>query len=809
MAKVQVGKISVNNALSKQFDQSEMKDYPDFNLMPDTLLQLDKTGIIRYANRIPTWGTKKNFIGSHFLDYILNDDCEKVAEILENIYRTGRPQVFEFRSKDSSPWYSVSAGLINDNNNMQSILISLRDISHLKVQNTDPTPELDLAESLIETAQAIVLILDTEGRIVKFNPYLEEISGYKLEQIKGKDWFETFIPENEKSRVKKIFKNSLSDHPVRGNINPIITRNKEEKLIEWYDKLLKDRNGNVIGLLAIGHDITERIKTEEALRTSEAQLSIALKIAHLGYWEYDVKEDLFYFNDHFYSIFKTSSDKVGGYTMSPEQYAKTFLHPDDAGLVGEEVKKSLTIKDPNFQRQLEHRIKYADGSVGYISVRYFVVKDKQGRTIRTFGANQDITQQKEVEKKLEEQNREYQSLNRKLKESLKQLKQVNRELEKAKLKAEESDKLKSAFLANMSHEIRTPMNGIIGFSKMLNRPNLSDERKKQYTEIINEMCRQLLNLINDIIDISKIETGQIKILLGKCNLNDLLFHLYSFYKPLAAKNKINLYMQKVLRDDQADIETDSAKLRQILDNLLSNALKFTHNGYVKFGYHALPDKIEFFVEDTGIGIAKNLHEKIFNRFTQAQNQADKIYGGTGLGLSICKAYVEKLGGEIWVNSFPGRGSGFFFNLPIKWTETQKREAINQNDKQKTSDKSTILVVEDEDYNYLYIEEVLLDLQVNILHAKSGKEAVELSKKHPDIQLILMDIKLPDFNGFEALKQIKTILPNVPAIAQTAYALSGDKEIALEMGFTDYIAKPIDDIELVSKVQQFISETNTN
>jgi signal transduction histidine kinase len=435
-------------------------------------------------------------------------------------------------------------------------------------------------------------------------------------------------------------------------------------------------------------------------------------------------------------------------------------------------------------------------------VRYFIVKDKKGRTIKTYGANQDITERKQAEKKLKEQNEKYLAVNEKLKESLKKVQKINNELEVAKMKSEESDKLKSAFLANMSHEIRTPMNGIIGFSKMLNRPDLSEVKRNQYTLIINEMCQQLLHLIDDIIDISKIETGQIKIHETKTNINDIIIKLFSFYNPIAVKSNINLYVQKSLTDEDSEVITDQVKLRQILDNLLSNAIKFTQKGYVKYGYLLKNNFLEFYVEDTGIGIPRNLQKTIFERFSQIEKGASKLYGGTGLGLSISKAFVEKLKGEIWVKSRQNKGSTFSFAIPYNPVNMKDSDSGRVTGEEKDRQKPVILIVEDEEVNFLYFQEVIIDMNVEILHAKSGNEAIDICKKNSKIDLILMDIKLPDIDGYEVVKRIKKCRGSLPIIAQTAYAMAGDKEKAINAGCIDYISKPIDDKDLVCKIKQY-------
>lgn len=756
----------------------------------DIVVFTDNKGLIQSVNKNSE--VENLVIGNNIYDIFSPAEKNKIIKKLELIFNGNKNIAFDFRDV-SGNFYNASAGGIKNSDKVTGAVLIIK-----KIYENENFDEIDFAVNLIETAQAIVLVLDIDGKIVRFNPYMEEVSGYYLSEVRGKDWFSVFIPEKNRGALKKMFLKAVNDNRTIGNVNPIMTKKGELREIEWFDKVLRNKNGKIIGLLCVGQDITERIKSEEALRTSEAQLSNAMKIARLGYWELDVANNQFIFNDHFYSIFRTNAAEVGGYIMTPQEYAKRFLYPDDMAMVASETKMALETDDPDYSRQLEHRILFADGEIGYISVSFFIVKDKNGKTIRTYGANQDITERKKAEKKLEEQNEKYQALNQKLIESLEELRKTNLELQKAKLRAEESDKLKSAFLANMSHEIRTPMNGIMGFSKMLVKTGLSENKKAQYAKIIDDLCIQLLQLIDDIINISKIETGQITINQNKININDLLITLFSIYKPVTGKNNINFYLTKDLPDDEAEIITDQIKFRQILDNLIGNAIKFTHTGFVKIGYSVKNDFLEFYVEDSGIGIPIELQESIFERFRRVE-ASSKIYSGTGLGLSISKAYVEKLGGKIWVKSEPGKGSVFYFTIPF--VPANKKSGKGKGVKRK--EKSVVLIVEDDEINYLYFEEVLIDINMDILHAKNGKEAIEICRDNPDIDLVLMDIKLPDLNGYEATKQIKKIRTNLPVIAQSAYAMTGDRETAINAGCVDYITKPIDSKDLIEKIKLHI------
>ncbi|HWS00333.1 MAG TPA: ATP-binding protein, partial [Prolixibacteraceae bacterium] len=369
------------------------------------------------------------------------------------------------------------------------------------------------------------------------------------------------------------------------------------------------------------------------------------------------------------------------------------------------------------------------------------------------------------------------------------------ELIKAKEKAEEYDHLKSAFLANMSHEIRTPMNGILGFTRLLREPDLSGEAQQEYIMLIEKSGERMLNIINDIIDISKIESRVMKVNLTETNINNAIEYVYTFFRPETDRKGIKLIYTNSLLNHEAVIMTDREKLYSILTNLLKNAIKFTDMGTIEFGYqinNASPDEIDFFVKDTGIGIPKNRQSAIFERFIQADISDTRALQGAGLGLSISKAYVEMIGGRMWVESTEGKGSSFHFTVPVIHSVPESREVttdIEKIDQDNQSKILKILIVEDDEISERLIRIGIQKYGKEILAAGTGTEAIEACRNNPDIDLILMDIKLPEINGYEATMRIRQFNTDVIIIAQSAYGLSGDREKALEAGCNDYISKP--------------------
>ncbi|HEY9169867.1 MAG TPA: PAS domain S-box protein [Lutibacter sp.] len=385
-----------------------------------------------------------------------------------------------------------------------------------------------------------------------------------------------------------------------------------------------------------------------------------------------------------------------------------------------------------------------------------------------------------------------------------QRKKVENELNSALAKAQESDRLKSAFLANMSHEIRTPMNGIIGFSELCLDQNITKEKQREYANIVIKSSKRLLSIVNDILDISKIEAGAVTLNIENVNLNKLLDELEVFYKPIAKKNNILLICERGLENFKSTIETDKTKLNQVLTNLLSNAFKFTDEGSVTFGYQLIENNLQFYVKDTGIGVDDDLHHKIFDRFSQGNLNLSKQHIGTGLGLAITKKIIELFQGEIWLNS-DQPGTTIYFTIPYIKSKIPLISTVIDEQKPTNDVKNkeiTILVAEDEEYNMMYINELFSSTNFKIIEANNGKKALELALHHPEIQLVLMDIKMPVMDGNEAMKEIKKVRPSLPVIALSAFAMESDKTNALALGFNAYLTKPLNRKLLFGLIEKY-------
>ncbi|PLX22265.1 MAG: hypothetical protein C0599_06845 [Salinivirgaceae bacterium] len=386
--------------------------------------------------------------------------------------------------------------------------------------------------------------------------------------------------------------------------------------------------------------------------------------------------------------------------------------------------------------------------------------------------------------------------------------EFQRHLQEAKERAERADQLKTSFLTNMSHEIRTPMNAILGFTNLLIEDNLPKEQQDEYLKVINESGNSLLNLVNDILDISKIEAGEMTFAEGICNLNDLFRELQISFNEIKSQKEISevdIIIDNPWQTRNINLLTDPYRLRQVFVNLIGNALKFTDKGYVTFGLVEENENFfKFYVKDTGIGIERDFQQEVFKRFQKVDGQKSRLYRGAGLGLAISKDIVNMLGGEISVESKPNEGSTFYFTIPNKVAKQSHVEVKDYNpangDLKIDLTGKTILVAEDEPNNFMYLNRILQRFNATIIWARDGEEAVSHVKKQ-NMDLILMDIKMPNQNGYEASREIKSLYPNMVIIAQTAYVSDNEVDNCRKAGCDYYLSKPINIRDLVNTIKK--------
>ncbi len=511
------------------------------------------------------------------------------------------------------------------------------------------------------------------------------------------------------------------------------------------------------------NDVTERKKAEATNRL----LSKAIEQSPVSVVVTDANGVIQYINQKFTQITGYTPDEAIGLTP---RISKSGVQED---AFYQKLWETITTKR-DWEGELVNKRK--NGELYWESVLISPLLDPQLNITNYIGIKEDITAQK----------------------------QMLNELIEAKEKAEESDRLKTAFLHNISHEIRTPMNAIMGFSALLSDPDLDAEKRRFFIDVLKQNSKQLLNIISDIINIATIEAGQIKVQEQTMNLNATMSLLYEQFAPKAREHNLDFTTQSGLPDEEAFITGDETKIAEIFSNLIQNALKFTKQGSVSFGYRIRDRKIEGFVEDTGIGIPENKQQEIFERFRQVENNMARNFGGSGLGLSIAKAYVEIMGGELKVHSEVQKGSSFYFSIPYKPVASPQkaRNNVESAGSIDIKESKTILIAEDDDNNFMLLDVLLLSENLNIIRARNGLEAVEALKNNPAIDIILMDTKMPEMSGLEAIRAIREFNTKVPIISQTAFAMPGDRERSLAAGSNDYLTKPFSRAELFELIEKY-------
>lgn len=740
-----------------------------------------------------------------FVNQVLSEELAREGKPGVDPARTRILEVQEIRKDGTLIWTQSQASFIRDvNGKITGILGVTRDITKQKLyEEALAESEKRFRVTAEKTGEIIFEYNITTGNIIWLGA-IEAMTGYSVSDFEnlGIDrWSQLIHPDDRQNAIDELEKAIVTncdyfiEYRFQKKDGTYIHIEVRSIVLPGMQKMYGTMN-----------NITERKRVEGVLRESEERFRITAEKTGELIYEYKINTGEI--------IWSGAVEAITGYTL---QEFKSFnidkwgelIHPDDRQFAFEDLDKAINL---NIDYSVEYRFLRKDGEYIYVEDRGVVLPTDSLGVQRMYGTMNNITERKrnqailiENERRLKEQNEEYMALNEELVERNLHVAEMYDELLRAKEKAEENDRLKSAFLANISHEIRTPMNGLIGFSELIIQPNLDDSSKKAYAEIINNSCNQLLSIINDVIDISKIETNQVKINESNVLINQLLYNTYQFFLPTTkAKNIQFIFDNNNLKDDIL-LMVDEIKLNQIINNLLNNALKFTDNGSINFGYNIKNDFVEFYVKDTGIGIEKKDFNAIFDRFRQVDVGITRNYGGTGLGLSISKAFIEKMGGKIWLDSKVNEGTSFYFTVPYKPIAKKEKDLVNIADKQFALFDTSILVAEDEDVNFMYIKILLESLGFNVIRAENGLKAVELVKSNSTFDIILMDIKMPVMGGIEATKIIKSINKSIPVIATTAYALSGEKDEFLAAGCDDYISKPLRPADLISVIKKFINK----
>jgi len=600
----------------------------------------------------------------------------------------------------------------------------------------------------------------TSANSVNMSP--EEMIGIKCHKF----WADPQKP-CDNCPTEKAFKTKKTEHAIIKSPDGRIWDEKGEPVF--------DDTGKIIGVIEIAQDITEKKQVEEELEKNRMIMSEAEKLANIGGWEWDIVNDKWTMSDNWLRIHGCSHPNFTSAELLP------IAHPDDRKRIQKAFDRVVENGEPY---TIEHRIvRQDDGNVRYIKAYGDLRLDISGKPIKMFGTAQDITEQKKME------------------ESLKS----------AITSAEAANRAKSSFLANMSHEIRTPINSMLNFSKMLKDQHMGPLNPMQSESVDNiiESSNRLLFLINDILDLSRVEAGKIEIASAPFNINQLMAQISTTFSGLARKKNLTLNTH-VSQEIPKILIGDEYRIGQVLKNLISNAVKFTEQGRINVSIRKHPNnQLIFKVCDTGIGISKDNQLDLFTKFYQVDSSYAKKYAGTGLGLAISKELVELMGGEIGFESEVGKGSTFYFTIMMEVPEKEhiEPEKTVETDYQIKKQSLKILLAEDDDMNLKSMNYFLKREGHVVIHAKSGIEVLNALEKD-DFDIILMDVQMPEMDGVEATREIRSSISGkynsqIPIIALTAYAMKGDKERFLDAGMNDYISKPFDYELLFEKMNQLV------
>lgn len=632
-------------------------------------------------------------------------------------------------------------------NNDEVLITALQDITE------DSRKEMMLQRSarVFNLALDLSCIAGFDGYFKFLNPAWERTLGWSTTELMSRPWMD-FVHRDDKYDTENVKTVILDGKEVLQFENRYICKDGSVKWLSWNSQPFPAENI----MIGVARDVTLVKEAELSMRRSNQLLVASQSIARLGGWELSVPDNELYWTAETYRIHDTSPEE-----FDPNvDKALGFYLPKSRKKINTAFKKALT-KGVGYDLTLQtHTAK--GRRIDVRTTCEVILQD--GKPIKLYGIFQDITDQKKAEE----------------------------ELLAAKENAESANRLKSAFLANMSHEIRTPVNSVIGFADLLKEDGLTAEKRKQYLDIVASNSRQLLHLIDDILDFAKIEAQELKISLSDCNVEALVAELETIYNQLKAKDdKADISFVASIPDRFKDLTiiTDCHRLRQVISNLLNNALKFSNTGTISFGYDVKGKDLVFFVKDEGAGIPENKLDQIFDRFKQVESSENTSRRGSGLGLAICKGIVQLLGGQITVKSVVNQGSTFTFSIPFVPSTSEKVKT--ESPKKNTSLKNkTILIVEDGVSARYYLKEVLKSSQANLLFANNGRHGLELYQAHPDINVVLMDIGMPVMNGFEASQKILEINPDANIIIQSAYAMTEEKEKCFRIGCCEYLTKPI-------------------
>ncbi|MEW6677687.1 MAG: PAS domain-containing protein [Pseudomonadota bacterium] len=728
----------------------------------------------------------------NWLEHIHPDDRPAIEMTFRRAIETGETVEMAYRRRSNNgDWIWIdSVGQVTerDASGKPLRLTGIHmDITERKQAEQALLLERDNVRNILATIEAMIVSLDSEGHITLVNRKTCEILGYREEELIGQDWFATCLPYSiDVEQVRSVFKRALAGNLAGAEYyeNPVRTRSGEERMIAWHNSSIRDKDGNIIGGLSAGEDITERKRAEAALRANEARLDFLISSSPAIIYTCEASPP---FGATY--ITKNVTELMG---LQPEQFTRSpgfwadHIHPDDRHRVFD----GLPMLFEHGQHQHDYRFRIADGSYRWVHDQLKLTYTPSGEPDQIIGYWADISDLKRAEMELIA-----------YRDHLEQLvKGRTAELVAAKEVAETANVAKSAFLANMSHEIRTPLNAITGMAHFLRHSGLTGEQIDKLDKIQNAGSH-LLRVINDVLDLSKIEAGKFALEDAPVKIESLLGNVASILGQKARDKGLRFNIETASLSHP--LRGDPTRLQQALLNYAANAIKFTEQGHItlRVTQDAESDDtatLRFEVVDTGIGIAPETLPKLFSAFEQADNSTTRKFGGTGLGLAITKKIAEVMGGTAGVTSTPGQGSTFWFTAILRKTDETAAHVTRDGDEtaeqiiQRDHAGKRILLAEDEPVNREIAQMMLEDVGLKVDLAEDGQQAVEKARSGR-YALLLMDMQMPVMDGLDATRQIRQLPGHeaTPILAMTANAFAEDKDRCFAAGMDDFLSKPVD------------------
>jgi len=693
----------------------------------------------------------------------INAGIEKYKQIDEK--GTGSVET-TFKCKDGRILNVIlSSAPLDKKNYSKGVTFTVLDITERKKSEEALKKSQQLFQILAQASPVGIFRTKSDGYTTYVNPKWLELSGLTNDEAIGFGWLEAVHPDDR----EQLDLRWLSDVQSQKSSVAEYRFLRPDGSIVWVigSAVPEKRDNEVTGYIGTITDITDRKRSEKAIQASEEKYRSIFENVQDVYYETSLDGKILEVSPSIQILSKGQykmDDLIGNSML--DFYAEI----KERDLIINELMAKVAVTD--FEIYLKNR----DGSHVPASISAKLIFDVPGHPVKIIGSMHDITDRKNVI------------------EALKM----------AKEKAEASDKLKTEFLNNISHEVRTPLNGILGFAEIISMPDLTEEEKNDSIAMLFESSNRLLNTITNYMDISLIASGNLTVHIKDFIPAGILRRIYNNFETVCGNKHLNFILEIPDQYEKFVMNSDPEICQKIISHFIDNAIKFTAKGSIRFGFNLSSGDLEFYVKDTGIGIGSDSFNTIFDLFVKDSQGPHKISEGSGLGLSISRGMADAIGGKIRLDSKPEVGSCFFLTLPIKTDKETHSPYVPGKEMKEAVKGYLILIAEDDETNFFYLNALLTrETGASILHAVNGREAIDLFKANRDIKLILMDIKMPEIDGFEATRQIKLIDENVYIIAITAYAMSGDEERILAAGFDSYLSKPLNRKSLLEKIAEFI------